>query len=106
MDDKKKEKVHWMAISKEDKEYTKLTCYRSVNIEAFVNAIERENVIMGINFDGSNICFVLDDKPKEEEKELPRGEDDKSIVSGDPITVIKDKDNPFKNKKKHGGGRK
>ena len=100
MDEERKEKTHWMATSEPDVEYTKLTCYRSPQIEAFVNAVERENVIVGINFEGNNICFVLKEKVEEEVEPA------KSPVSGDRVTVIKDEEHPFKNKKKHGGEQK
>lgn len=55
-------KTYWFANSEEDKPYNKLTCYRCLKLEEFLEKVEKENKIVGMNVEGNNICFILDDK--------------------------------------------
>ncbi len=55
------------------KVYDTVTCYRCLKLEEFLEKVEKDNVIVGMEVDKNNICFIVDSKKEEpEDKQATR----------------------------------
>jgi len=54
------ENVKWLVGSKKNKKYETTTWIRCVEIEDFVNKVEKKYKIVGVAFEGNNLGFIVD----------------------------------------------